>query len=301
MRRTSVTGWAILSVAAFAAFIVAEVAFRLVVGDKLLFHADPEIEYVPQADQAVRRRGVDMRTNAWGMRSPPVEREKPAGVFRVLVIGDSIVFGYTNINHDDLATTRLSGVTAIDGKRVEALNISSSSWGPGNMLAWLDRNGLFGANAAVLVLSSHDLTDDRTFTPPERDAFPQSRPLLALPDWLLRKAGPGNSSATVDPRSVGDAERSLARLFSRLAALPSGACLIVHATQEEQRAAGFSREAQRLAELGSAAGLFVVHDDGALDASADYADGIHLSMSGQARHADIMASCAPLANTLGTR
>ena len=286
-------------IAAGAALLVlsVEVAYRVFAGDKLLYRADPEIEYVPQPNQAVQQRGIDMRTNAWGMRSGQVSKQKPAEAFRVLVVGDSVVFGYTNIHHAQLATTLLSDAELKDGRSLQALNVSASSWGPGNMLAWFEANGTFSADTAILVLSSHDLEDNRTFGPLDRD-MPQTRPLLGSLDWLLRRLPP--AKPTPDPRTPGDAARALPLLMDRLAALPDGACLILHQTQEERQDSGLPSELQEIAALAQGRGISVVEDFRFVSVVEGFVDSIHLSARGQSQLAEAMKTCPALADRLPT-
>ena len=272
----------------------AEIAFRLLAGARLLYHTDPAIEYVPRPDQSVVQRGVRFETNRWGMRSPSTSREKPEGAFRVLVLGDSMVFGHTNIDQADLATTRLSTLELGDGRKIEALNVSAPSWGPGNLLGWLETNSLLGADAAVVVLSSHDLDDDRTFTPPDRAIYPQEQPLFAIGDWIARQVGEGRQGASSDVRSIGDARRALPALFQQVSNAPGGACLVLHSTVDELFSLTPSAEVSELRETAVAAGLDVVHARDLIN-SSDYVDGIHLSAEGQANLAKAIMACPALA------
>jgi hypothetical protein len=283
-----------LTIGALAILLfTAEIAFRLITGERLLYRTDPAIEYLPKPDQSVVQRGVRFETNAWGMRSPSASREKPDGAFRVLVLGDSVVFGHTNIGHADLATTHLSTVELGDGRKIEALNVSAPSWGPGNLLAWIEANSLFGADAAVVVLSSHDLDDDRAFTLPDRGAYPQQQPLFALGDWIVRQATGNADPKSSDSRSQGDARRSLPSLFARLSETPSGSCLVLHATTDELFALRTPAETDELRAIAVAAGLDVVHARDLID-SSDYVDDIHLSADGQADLAKAIMACPAL-------
>lgn len=280
--------------------IVAEATLRVFGGGRLLYRADSEIEYLPQPDQAVMQGGVDMRTNAWGMRSDPAEQEKPQDAYRVLVLGDSIVFGHTNIGHDDLATTALSRMRMADGRRVEVLNVSATSWGPGNMLAWLERFGTLEADAIILVLSTHDLGDDRRFAPPNRDAYPLEAPVSAVADWLWRRLTPDPAdSAPADPRSEGDAQMTLPALLERVSEAPAGGCLIIHPTATEWKAATPTVDEQRLEATALSAGLAAFYGRAFIDRASDYSDGIHLSPDGQKDLARAFLACPALMDARG--
>jgi lysophospholipase L1-like esterase len=68
------------------------------------------------------RAEVDYRINAHGMRGPEVEEEKPPGVRRVAVLGDSIAFGYW-VAEQDAFPAQLQRLLAEGGATgVEALN-----------------------------------------------------------------------------------------------------------------------------------------------------------------------------------
>jgi hypothetical protein len=227
------------------------------------------------------------------MRGPTISEEKPDDLFRVLVLGDSVVFGHININQADLATTRLSGLELGDGRKIEALNVSAPSWGPGNLLAWIEANGLLGADTAVVVLSSHDLEDDRTFAAPDQRIYPQEQPLFAIGDWVGRQLSGNTDAKPSDPYSPGDAHRSLPALFEKLSTAPSGACLIIHSTVDELFSLKPSPSVGQLRETAVAAGLDVVYT-GDLINSSDYVDSIHVSAEGQAKLAKAMMGCPAL-------
>jgi hypothetical protein len=275
--------------------VTAEFAFRLTAGQRLLYSPHPTIEYLPKPDQSVVQRGVRFETNEWGMRSPAAAREKPNGAFRILILGDSVVFGHTNINHADLATTLLSGQELGDGRKIETLNVSAPSWGPGNLLAWIEANDFLGADAVAVVLSSHDLDDNRTFAPPDSRAYPQEQPLFVLGDWIVRQLnGTGDGKESADPRSAGEARQSLPVLFERMSRASSGACLVIHSTVDELFSLTPLAEVAELREMAVAAGLDVVHARDLID-SSDYVDDIHLSAEGQADLAKAIMACPALA------
>jgi len=73
---------------------------------------------------SVARAEVEYRVNAEGLRGPEVAREKPEGVGRVALLGDSIAFGYWVAEEDALAhqlETLLAEVQG-SGPRVQVLN-----------------------------------------------------------------------------------------------------------------------------------------------------------------------------------
>jgi hypothetical protein len=63
-------------------------------------------------------------TNSWGLRSPEVETRKPAGVFRIVGLGDSHMFGW-GVGQDELYLSILErrlNQSAAAGRRFEVVN-----------------------------------------------------------------------------------------------------------------------------------------------------------------------------------
>ncbi|HEX3345363.1 MAG TPA: hypothetical protein VHS09_12355, partial [Polyangiaceae bacterium] len=101
-------------------------------GHTVLYVADPDIGYYPQPNAELNRYGGRVATNQFGMRSPPVDREKPPGTFRILMIGDSTLYGGSYIDQEDMYATQVQKqLTALGlpGK-VEVLAMGCNGWGP---------------------------------------------------------------------------------------------------------------------------------------------------------------------------
>ncbi len=80
---------------------------------------------------------ADVRINAAGFRDLDRAEKKPAGVFRIAVLGDSYIEAL-QVDLDDTFTAqlerRLSGCGAFAGQRVEVLNFGVSSYGTAQQL-----------------------------------------------------------------------------------------------------------------------------------------------------------------------
>jgi len=101
-------------------------------GHTVLYVADPDIGYYPQPNAELIRYGGRVATNKFGMRSPEVDRDKPPGTFRILMIGDSTLYGGSYIDQEDMyATVVQKRLAALDlpGK-VEVLAMGCNGWGP---------------------------------------------------------------------------------------------------------------------------------------------------------------------------
>jgi hypothetical protein len=231
------------SVAVVCLLVVIELVGRFGVGlcDPPLMVADADMEYRFAPSQHCRMFGNDIEFNRYSMRAADFpEHKATSDEFRVMVVGDSIVYGGTKVDQKDLATARLRDTLQSRLKRpVVVGNISAGSWGPPNMEAYAKRYGFFDADVVVIVLSSHDAADAMTFTPVVGlDAdFPTRKPRLALRQiatrylprffaiWRQANTAPEPHPTTAPVQEVAASMSALRHLID--AARASGARVIV--------------------------------------------------------------------------
>lgn len=131
------TRFALTIVALVVALSFAEMALRLVSKTSDNFwQPDPLLGHV----HIPRKSGVwrspcfhaDVKINSWGFRGPEWSREKPPGVVRIAVVGDSLIEGF-QVPFDDVLTTVLERKLneAAGGRRFEVLNLGVGSYGAG--------------------------------------------------------------------------------------------------------------------------------------------------------------------------
>ncbi|MEZ4463811.1 MAG: hypothetical protein R3F43_04630 [bacterium] len=196
--------WPMALAGLLALALIAEIALRFMgFGDPVLYIDDPVVGYYPQPDQAVSRQGNRVAINAFGMRSRPVSREKPAGTFRVLILGDSTAFGGSYLDQDAIYPALLERhLTALAGGRpVEVLNAGVNGWGPFNELAYVRTFGDFDADLALIALPYGDVF--RPHAGLVTKPFPSAAhpPTLALEEvalhllWRVRTWAVGKPSA----------------------------------------------------------------------------------------------------------
>lgn len=159
-------------------------------GDPLLFDADPEMEYVYRPNQEVRRFSRSVRINEFSMRGPQVPASKePPEAWRVLLLGDSIVFGTTLLDDEETIGVQLERLLARElAAPGRVLSASAGSWGPANVLAYVRRHGTFDADIVVVLLPSRDWWDRPKFDRKagvDRD-MPSEKPRSALAELLSR-------------------------------------------------------------------------------------------------------------------
>jgi hypothetical protein len=151
-----------------------------------LYVSDPLTEYRLKPNQALRRFGNRIEVNAFSMRAAPLSPSRPANLRRLLVFGDSVVWGGAVLDQSLIATDQLrqAGIGEVG-------NVAVPSWGPGNWLGWARRFGFLQATDVVLVISSHDAADN-----PSPEHFrsnpydPLRQPVSALAEGLERYALP---------------------------------------------------------------------------------------------------------------
>ncbi len=98
----------------------------------------------------------DVRINSLGLRGPEPARSKPAGTRRVLVLGDSYVFG-VGVDEEHLFTTRLGQRLARGGAALEVVNAGVNGWSNDQQLALLGELGpRLVPDVVVLVMCDND-------------------------------------------------------------------------------------------------------------------------------------------------
>jgi lysophospholipase L1-like esterase len=156
--------------------------------DRVLFllgyPSQPPIRYSHPADLTERRKNIEFEyqfsTNSHGLRSDDLQLAKPAGTWRVFVVGDSFTEGF-GVEAADRFTDRLEGAFRQDGHPVSFINGGLSGTGPLEYARMFRQVGLkYHVDALLIVLSANDLADTvPTATP--RDITSQT-PVDLYPD-----------------------------------------------------------------------------------------------------------------------
>ena len=164
-------------------------------GHPLLYVNDPQVGYYPAPNQHVTRYGGRVITNRFGMRSGNYTLEKPDGVLRILLIGDSTLYGGSYIDQEELYASLLEkhlrhpnktseprglsprkalpqdkpgGSPAVlldkspdrsklDCGKVEVFSIGVNAWGPFHKLGYVEKHGTFDADVAVVCMPIGDI------------------------------------------------------------------------------------------------------------------------------------------------
>jgi hypothetical protein len=230
--------WLRVAIQIGLALAAAEVALRVLfgLGRPVLMHNHPTIEYLAAPNQKLRRFGRRIEYNAYGMRSAPITPKKSdPHELRLLMVGDSVINCGAMLDQSELASTLLANSLPKKLKRpVAVANVSAGSWGPQNELAYLNEFGLFDADLAVVVVSTHDLKDVPTFRP--LSARETSNPRSALGEAVTRYLVPFvvaelHPAPQVIPSS--DATPAFEALLEKLENAHLTTLVLYHSTQPE--------------------------------------------------------------------
>lgn len=124
--------------------------------------------------------GHTVEIGGHGLRNPAIAQPKPDGTFRILVIGDSVAFGW-GVAEAEAFPRILERMLADAGlppaaERVEVINAGVPGWGAPNELVFLREHGLALEPDLVLVtLINNDLTDVLQAIAPAVDPAPPFR------------------------------------------------------------------------------------------------------------------------------
>jgi hypothetical protein len=170
----------------------AELAARLYgLGAPPLSQAHPVIEYYFKPHQNLKRFGNRIFINKFGMRSEDMRPSPSASLQqRVLVFGDSVVFGGSQMDQDLISTSILQKRLREKRPEAEVMNVSAGSWGPGNWRGYGKTYGFFDATDVILVISSHDAYDNPTFSHLNPTTHPVQNPPFALFELVSRYLQP---------------------------------------------------------------------------------------------------------------
>jgi hypothetical protein len=291
-----------LLVGALLLALVGELGARWVLGlgDPPLTVLDPEIEYLFAPNQDARRFGNRVIYNNVSMRSADSwskTKERPDEL-RILVLGDSVINGGALTDHARLATTIAQ--EALDGpdRPVRVGNVSAGSWGPENLIAYVERFGWFDADFVVVVLSTHDLRDVRTYPNDLGPNFPLARPISALWEGVTRYLAPRlgldvrpTPAAAPPPDAVERSVGALRTLFD-LAEADGADLVVLHHPERDEPEHEHVEDAVLLRTVVERSGHLFIPMSAWLGSATErrgyYRDEIHINEAGQKVYADVL-------------
>jgi GDSL-like Lipase/Acylhydrolase family len=117
---------------------------------------DPEISYTLNPGFETTIAGNHYRINANGLRGAEIPVDKPDGVDRVLILGDSYAFGFGVAENDTIAA-QLQRTLAAKHPGIQVLTLGAPGYQTGQQERLLRRDGLrFDPDVVVLVYYAND-------------------------------------------------------------------------------------------------------------------------------------------------
>lgn len=137
--------------------LIGELILRLYgYGDPVLYQHDRQAHYLPSPNQHYKSLRGEVFINNFSMRrEQDVTQTKPDNTFRILLVGDSTLYGGEYIKQDEHYAIRLEkqlNQQLPPGKSVEVLVAGVNSWGPFQQKGYLDKYGLFDADLLIMCI-----------------------------------------------------------------------------------------------------------------------------------------------------
>ncbi len=128
--------------------------FRLSANPELVYEPIPNFEFEGEVRYFYEFRGI---SNGLGFRDRDHDVTKPPGVYRILVLGDSIAMGLRTDDTDDIFPSALERTLRASGRNVEVLNFGVSGYNTQQEVAMLADRGLaFDPDLVVLQYCLND-------------------------------------------------------------------------------------------------------------------------------------------------
>ena len=160
-------------------FIAAEVGLRLWSEPP---SAGPALNLVERDEPYAYRLNPDHpEISSQGLRDREFEIPKPAGVFRILMLGDSVTYGLF-VKREQAFPKVLEALLRQRGLRVEVINAGMNGYTIWNELQWFKRHGAaFQADLVVLGFCPNDVVDPVLHWGDDEGYF-RNLPAEAIPD-----------------------------------------------------------------------------------------------------------------------
>lgn len=279
--------------AVLAGGVLLEVGLRFGagLGDPPLVVRDSNVEYrlIPSAQY--QRFGNDVLINRFGMRAPDHTPTPEQPEQRILLIGDSVIYGNHFLDQSDTVAAQLTNLLQPSFDCIiRVMPAAASSWGPVNQAAFLKQIGTLDADVAILLVSAHDLFDTPTF---QDNVIPYrlKPPFGAMHDgfqilWSRLKNAPMQPFVPPETRRK-QTINAMDQMYQQLSKADIPLVLVYHPTRQEQiKQAAIAKE--DFVSWASKNDIFLHSLEGGIDPQ-NYRDDIHPNVAGVAQIAGTFA------------
>ena len=201
--------WLLACAAAATIVAGAEVGARQYgFGSPLLYRAaSAGYEMVP--NQKIERLGHVTTINNIGTRGENVSPMPTPGMFRVMVLGDSVANGGTMLNDAQVFAAVASRRMTAQGCHNEVMDAAAGGWSLLDEIAWVREHGLHGAQMVVWTINYMDLDQIESTSSllDSNPSFPSKHPPFAIWEiatrYALPRLGLGPSNADTGSSGAG--------------------------------------------------------------------------------------------------
>ena len=149
--------------------------------------SNPQFSYIHRPHYQDRLQGVEVSVNGEGLRWPEFEPSKPKGTVRVIVLGDSVVFGWGAPIEATFPMLLQKALRQRDA-RVEVIAAGVCSWNTRSELEFMKAKG-FGYSPDVLLLVVYDNDIDPHEKGARHAAARVPQPQRSWPRRVIRAMG----------------------------------------------------------------------------------------------------------------
>ncbi len=177
-------------VAILSLIVVVELVLRLFgFGNPVLYVEDPDIGYLPKANQSIYRFGNKIYYNEYHQRSDDLMADPD---YRVFMLGDSVLNGGTLIDQKDTISEILERqLNSFCNCKGEVLSASAKGWAIENEYEYLRKFGTFNSSLIIWVINEGDLYQKKNLG---RD-YPSKPYLFALSKVFFHYLRPRKSAS----------------------------------------------------------------------------------------------------------
>lgn len=260
-----------------------------------LFEENKLYEYIHKPNQNTFIYRNKFITNEYSMRSKPIHKYDS---LVVLLIGDSVLNGTNQVSQDSLASTILEDTLKKSfNKNIRVLNISSYTWGPDNVYAYLKSHGTFNADVIVTINNSGDAFDNMTFEPIVglNPSMPSDNYKLAIVGFVVKEFKMLRnyilySKNNLNTANVGKFNKGFQQINDLALCLNIPLLVYMHASQQELSLNKYNEDGESIISFFKKKNRRVICDINYTLKNDYYLDDIHFNKKGQRFMSEVLYS-----------
>jgi lysophospholipase L1-like esterase len=147
---------------------------------------NPDYAYIHKANYRAKIAGEEVVINNYGLRSPEIDLKKDENTIRLMILGDSVVFGW-GVHQDSIFPVQIERMLNAGDQKYEVIAAGVGSWNTRTEYEYLRTRGMeFEPDLIVLVIVSNDIEPKRAGKKdvPQEQLFPSAEGFSSPADEL---------------------------------------------------------------------------------------------------------------------